>query len=122
MKIKLNENKIVAYVIVGNLKGGIEVDNSILPDDFMMNFKSNYYVYNDNQISINPDYKYPEMETSNITPSQNQKLFMNLSQNVATLQSMIMTQNQQIAQLMAKEAKQYDDTNANAAYFLGYVG
>ena len=122
MKIKLNENKIVAYVIVGNLKGGIEVDNSILPDDFMMNFKSNYYVYNDNQISINHDYKYPEMETSNITPSQNQKLFMNLSQNVATLQSMIMTQNQQIAQLMAKEAKQYDDTNANAAYFLGYVG
>ena len=104
MKIKLDGTKIVAYAIVGNLKGGIEVDNSILPDDFMMNFKSNYYVYNDNQISINPDYKYPEMETSNITPSQNQKLFMSLSQNVATLQSMIMAQNQQIAQLIAKEA------------------
>ena len=37
-------------------------------------------------------------------PTQNQKLFMNLSQNVATLQSMIMAQNQQMAQLMAKEA------------------
>lgn len=38
-------------------------------------------------------------------PTQDQKLFMNLSQNVATLQSMIMAQNQQMAQLMAKEAK-----------------
>lgn len=55
-------------------------------------------------------------------PTQDQQLFMNLSQNVTTLQSMIMLQNQQIAQLMAKEAKQYDDTNANAPHFLGYVG
>ena len=38
-------------------------------------------------------------------PTQDQKLFMHLSQNVATLQSMIMAQNQQMAQLMAKEAK-----------------
>ena len=38
-------------------------------------------------------------------PTQDQQLFMNLSQNVATLQSMIMAQNQQIAQLMVKEAK-----------------
>lgn len=38
-------------------------------------------------------------------PTQDQQMFMNLSQNVATLQSMIMAQNQQIAQLMAKEAK-----------------
>lgn len=37
-------------------------------------------------------------------PTQNQQLFMNLSQNVATLQSMVMAQNQQIAQLMTKEA------------------
>lgn len=38
-------------------------------------------------------------------PTQDQQMFMNLSQNVATLQSMIMAQNQQIAQLMTKEAK-----------------
>lgn len=42
-------------------------------------------------------------ETS--TFSESQKMLMGLSQNVATLQSMIMTQNQQIAQLMTKEAK-----------------
>lgn len=40
-----------------------------------------------------------------VEPTQDQQLFMNLSQNVATLQSMIMAQNQQISQLMAKEAK-----------------
>lgn len=38
-------------------------------------------------------------------PTQDQQLFMNLSQNVATLQSMVMMQNQQIAQLVTKEAK-----------------
>lgn len=37
-------------------------------------------------------------------PTKNQQLFMNLSQNVATLQSMVMMQNQQLAQLMTKEA------------------
>ena len=40
-----------------------------------------------------------------VKPSESQKLLMSLSQNVATLQSMIMAQNQQMAQLMAKEAK-----------------
>ncbi len=47
----------------------------------------------DNQV-----WKAPTVE-----PTQDQQLFMNLSQNVATLQSMIMTQNQQLAQLMTKE-------------------
>ena len=39
-------------------------------------------------------------------PSASQKMMMQMSQNVATLQSMVMLQNQQLAQLMtAKEGK-----------------
>lgn len=38
-------------------------------------------------------------------PSASQEMMMQLSQNVTTLQSMVMAQNQQLAQLMVKEEK-----------------
>ena len=38
-------------------------------------------------------------------PSASQQMMMQLSQNVTTLQSMVMLQNQQLAQLTAKEGK-----------------
>ena len=122
MRLVLDKDQIVSFALIGDLDNSIEVDDSIVPDDFMENFKPNYYLYDNNIISINTNYKEPELVVPDIKPSESQKLLMSLSQNVATLQSMIMAQNQQMAQLMTKEAKQYDDTNANATYFLGYVG
>ena len=122
MRLVLDKDQIVSFALIGDLDNSIEVDDSIIPDDFMENFKPNYYLYDNNIISINTNYKEPELVVPDVKPSESQKLLMSLSQNVATLQSMIMAQNQQMAQLMAKEAKQYDDTNANATYLLGYVG
>ena len=122
MRLVLDKDQIVSFALIGDLDNSIEVNDSIIPDDFMENFKPNYYLYDNNIISINTNYKEPELVVPDVKPSESQKLLMSLSQNVATLQSMIMAQNQQMAQLMAKEAKQYDDTNANATYLLGYVG
>lgn len=122
MRLVLDKDQIVSFALIGYLDNSIEVDDSIIPDDFMENFKPNYYLYDNNIISINTNYKEPELVVPDVKPSESQKLLMSLSQNVATLQSMIMAQNQQMAQLMAKEAKQYDDANANATYLLGYVG
>ena len=122
MRLVLDKDQIVSFALIGDLDKSIEVDDSIVPDDFMENFKPNYYLYDNNIISINTNYKEPELVVPDVKPSESQKLLMSLSQNVATLQSMIMAQNQQMAQLMAKEAKQYDDANANATYLLGYVG
>ena len=122
MRLVLDKDQIVSFALIGDLDNSIEVDDSIVPDDFMENFKPNYYLYDNNIISINTNYKEPELVVPDVKPSESQKLLMSLSQNVATLQSMIMAQNQQMAQLMAKEAKQYDDANANATYLLGYVG
>ena len=122
MRLVLDKDQIVSFALIGDLDNSIEVDDSIVPDDFMENFKPNYYLYDNNIISINTNYKEPEIVVPDVKPSESQKMLMSLSQNVVTLQSMIMAQNQQIAQLMTKEAKQYDDTNANATYFLGYVG
>ena len=122
MRLVLDKDQIVSFALIGDLDNSIEVDDSIIPDDFMDNFKPNYYLYDNNIISINTNYKEPALVVPDVKPSESQKLLMSLSQNVATLQSMIMAQNQQMAQLMAKEAKQYDDANANATYLLGYVG
>ena len=122
MRLVLDKDQIVSFALIGDLDNSIEVDDSIIPDDFMENFKPNYYLYDNNIISINTNYKEPALVVPDVKPSESQKLLMSLSQNVATLQSMIMAQNQQMAQLMAKEAKQYDDANANATYLLGYVG
>ena len=122
MRLVLDKDQIVSFALIGDLDNSIEVDDSIVPADFMENFKPNYYLYDNNIISINTNYKEPEIVVPDVKPSESQKMLMSLSQNVVTLQSMIMAQNQQIAQLMTKEAKQYDDTNANATYFLGYVG
>ena len=122
MRLVLDKDQIVSFALIGDLDNSIEVDDSIIPDDFMENFKPNYYLYDNNIISINTNYKEPELVVPDVKPSESQKLLMSLSQNVATLQSMIMAQNQQMAQLMAKAAKQDDDANANATYLLGYVG
>lgn len=105
MRLVLDKNQIVSFALIGDLDNSIEVDDSIVPDDFMENFKPNYYLYDNNIISINTNYKEPKLVVPDVKPSESQKLLMSLSQNVATLQSMIMAQNQQIAQLMTKEAK-----------------
>lgn len=60
----------------------------------------NFPLFNGEKWIENPNKKLPE-----VTPSDNQKLLMNLSQSITMLQSMIMAQNQQMAQLMTKEAK-----------------
>lgn len=105
MRLVLDKDQIVSFALIGDLDNSIEVDDSVIPDDFMENFKPNYYLYDNNIISINTNYKEPELVVPDVKPSESQKLLMSLSQNVVTLQSMIMAQNQQIAQLMTKEAK-----------------
>ena len=44
-------------IIKNRVRMFIEVDDSIVPDDFMENFKPNYYLYDNNIISINTNYK-----------------------------------------------------------------
>ena len=71
MQVKTDENSlIVAYAIVGQLEGGIEVD---APDDFINNFKPKYYMLQNNKVIVNPDYTEPSEssdEPSNPTAEQ----------------------------------------------------
>lgn len=63
MEIRLNdENEIREFSIVGGLSDGIEVEDSIKPVDFDYLFKPSYYLYQDNQIIVNPNYEEPSIE------------------------------------------------------------
>lgn len=61
MELLVNSNdEILAYATVGGIDGGQEYNGDI-PDDFEDNFKQNYYLLQDNEIAVNPDYQEPEV-------------------------------------------------------------
>ncbi|MDK9857641.1 DUF2977 domain-containing protein [Staphylococcus equorum] len=61
INIKVNENnEITAYAIIGGVSG-IDISITALPDSFIENFDSKYYLYVDGNIKVNPDYVAPEI-------------------------------------------------------------
>ena len=70
MKVKLNnKNEIVAFAKTGDIDSSIEVDDSLFTDDFIDDFKSSYYLYQDDQIVVNPNYEEPSIEIPTPEPS-----------------------------------------------------
>lgn len=70
MQIKINEkNEITEYASVGALSDGIEIGNGLKPLDFEVNFKPSFYLYQDNQIIVNPNYEEPSIEIPVPEPS-----------------------------------------------------
>ena len=45
-----NNNIITAYATVGGFDGGIEIDDSILPDTFIPEFKNGKFKYEENKL------------------------------------------------------------------------
>lgn len=61
VNIKVNDkNEIIAYAIIGGVNG-IDISIDVLPDSFIENFDSKYYLYVDGNIKANPDYVAPEI-------------------------------------------------------------
>lgn len=65
MQIEVNEkNEIQFYALSGKLNNGIEIDQSILPTDFLVgNLKPGYYLYVNGTITVNPNYVAPVLPT-----------------------------------------------------------
>ena len=63
LNLKVNEqNEIIQYALIGGVgAGGIFVSYENVPDDFIENFDSKYYLYVDGNIKTNPDYVAPEI-------------------------------------------------------------
>lgn len=57
MQILLDkENYIIGYADVGGLEGGVEIDSSILPDTFKVEFKRCKFKYENGQIVYNQKF------------------------------------------------------------------
>lgn len=70
MLIKINENnEIEEYAIFGGLPNSIEVADELQPTDFKFLFKPNLYLYQDNEIIVNPNYQKPSIEIPTPEPS-----------------------------------------------------
>lgn len=90
MRILINDNnEIVGYSTVGQLKGDIEV--STVPEGFKENFKPKRYVYRNNEIVYNDIFEeesefvpdYPQIEPTPPKESVNEQMFKTM---IATLQ------------------------------------
>lgn len=65
------DNLITSFAEVGGFEGGIEIDNSILPEMFVQEFKSGKFKYSDGAISYNKDFvdgeAYSQIKSENVT-------------------------------------------------------
>lgn len=108
MQILLNdESEITNYAIVGGFEDGIEIEN--YPNDFINNFKPRYYVFSDNEVKVNKNYKEKtdEMyEQPEIDLDENTKgLDKELRNMFASMQVQIVQGNMMVSQFSEQNAK-----------------
>lgn len=107
MQILLNDkNEITNYAIVGGFEDGIEIDN--IPDNFIVNFKPRYYLYNEGKIEVNKEYKeetetFPPIDPPNLslsgTDEELRKMFANMQIQIVQGNVMVSELTQQNARL-----------------------
>lgn len=84
MEIRTNEkNEIEEYAIFGGLPNSIEVADELQPTDFKFLFKPNLYLYQDNEIIVNPNYEEPTINVPTPEPSAEQQAITDLAINSA---------------------------------------
>jgi len=102
-----NKNEIVSFAIVGGFEDGIEITN--YPNDFINNFKPRYYLFEDNEIKVNKDYKEDTdeiYEQPEIDLDENTKgLDKELRNMFASMQIQIVQGNMMVSQFSEQNAK-----------------
>lgn len=82
MKVIIDDEcRIIAYAQMGEIDGFIEVD---VPDEFVDNFKPEYYKYDNGNVILNSSFK----NTSTVVPEfkATSELIANLTQQMAMIQ------------------------------------
>lgn len=117
MRILTNEfSEIIAYSMVGSLENDVEINNDIVPQDFMNNFKPRKYLYSNGLIIINESYedvKEHDSNSSNIDLSSNtddqlRKMFANMQNQLVQMSTTIARLTQQNAD-MSKQFVELQD-------------
>lgn len=98
MRILINKsNEIIGYAIVGSLEGDFEIDESILPDTFIPEFKNGKFKYEDGNVVYNREYTEP---VKDIEPPTNNEA---MQQEVDSLKQQVEDLSALIQQLLNKE-------------------
>ncbi len=109
MRILINKkNEIIDYAIVGSLDGDFEIDDSIVPQDFMIYFKPKRYLYNEGTIEVNSDFEedteidLPTVPPTIVAPGTDEELrsmFANMQVQIVEANTMIYEMSEQNARL-----------------------
>lgn len=101
-----DNNEITGYAIVGGLEGDFEVSDDIIPQEFILNYKPRYYLYQNEQIIVNPNYEeesntpyVPPMITTSGTDDLLRKMFANMQEQLVQGNTIVMQVTQQNAKL-----------------------
>lgn len=102
------DNEIIGYSVIGGIDGDFEVSDEIVPNDFIQNYKSKYYLYQNEQIVVNPNYQTetliePKKPTTTITTSNGSD--DSLRKMFASMQVQLVQANTIVAQMTQQNAK-----------------
>lgn len=100
-----NDNEIVGYATIGGFEDGINIENDNIPQGFMQNYKPKHYLYQNEQIVVNPDYDEepnvsyePTITTASGSDESLRRMF-------ASLQVQLVQANTIVAQMTQQNAK-----------------
>lgn len=105
MNIKVENDLILSYAIIGNIDDSIEVSDEIIPSNFIDDFKPKKYKYVNEQITLNGNYQEEEqpIQQPNIAIPGNdeelRKMFASMQVQLVQANMMVMQLSQQNARL-----------------------
>ncbi|MDT0707370.1 DUF2977 domain-containing protein [Mammaliicoccus sciuri] len=105
MKIKVKNDLILSYAIVGNIDDSIEISDNIVPSNFIDDFKPKKYKYVNEQISLNESYQeeqqpvQPPIVNTPGTDEELRKMFASMQVQLVQANMMVMQLSQQNARL-----------------------
>ena len=108
MRILINKkNEIIDYAIVGGLDGDFEIDDSIVPQGFILYFKPARYLYKEGTIEVNNDFEedneinLPSIPPTIVTPGTDEEL----RAMFATMQVQLVEANLMVAELSQQNSE-----------------
>lgn len=105
MKILVNHNyEIVQYATVGGFEGDIEINNRILPSNFIESFKPRYFLYKDGEVKVNTNYEEEKTELPQVPQIDFPTSDEELRRMFSSMQVQIVQGNKMVTQLTQQNA------------------
>lgn len=102
-----NKNEIISFAVIGGFENGIEIDDSIVPQGFILYFKPARYLYKEGTIEVNNDFEedneinLPSIPPTIVTPGTDEEL----RAMFATMQVQLVQANLMVAELSQQNSE-----------------